>query len=377
MANAGYRTVMTDRRLNPHLHSPQELGFRRTALAFARVVWSAALIFSAACSAAPGGTPGASDFATDGGGGLGGGGDAAPNTGSGAGDVPTPDARSGEGGRAPDAGAGGQPPDPGPATPEKPAPGHWLQLPPGSYTEGAPKTESCNGTQNQVLHAVTLSHPFELSATEVTFAEYATVFGAEHPAYAGCSSCPVSLVSFHGAAAVCNGYSKYAGLTPCYSCQTTAVGTECVEALSPYACHGYRLPTEAEWEYANRAGTSTPIFNGDIVNCSGFDVGLDQIAWYLFNASGGAHPVAGKQGNAWGFYDMSGNVWEWTHDGYVSDRSTLPTLNPIGVSSEGLRVMRGGSYNCTPEEVRAAHRSGLPASIAASNVGLRCARTLD
>jgi formylglycine-generating enzyme required for sulfatase activity len=271
-------------------------------------------------------------------------------------------------------GAAGAPAaDAGPTTPVIPAPGTWIHVQAGSFVEGAGPNESCNiNSENQFLHAVTLTHDYELAATEVTYADYATVFGAPDPHYAGCDDCPVNLATWHRAAAICNRYSEYAGLTPCYTCS----GDTCETALQPHECHGYRLATESEWEYAYRATTTTPIYNGEIQNCSGFDTGIDAIAWYLYNSSVSTHPVATKQANAWGFYDMSGNVWEWTHDGYVTDRSTLPALDPVGENTEGVRVMRGGSYNCVPQEIRGAHRSGLAATISGLNVGLRCARTL-
>jgi formylglycine-generating enzyme required for sulfatase activity len=268
------------------------------------------------------------------------------------------------------------PPDPGPKKPVKPAPGSWIAISAGSFWAGAPDDEACNGSSNQVLHHVTLSRAFELTATEVTFDDYLEVFGTHHPSFAGCASCPVPLLSWHGAAALCNAYSEYAGLVSCYACQGDGNQAKCTQALDPRACSGYRLPTEAEWEYAYRAGSASPIYSGTIENCSGLDSGLDAIAWYLYNASGGTHPVAGKQPNAWGLFDMSGNLWEWTHDGYLSDRSALPETDPIAAHLDGLRVMRGGSYNCVPEELRAAHRSGVPGEISGNNVGVRCARTL-
>lgn len=280
--------------------------------------------------------------------------------------------QAGQAGEGGDAGAGTPPLDAGPRTPSAPAPGEWITVNHGSYLAGAAPDDTCNTSVNQVQHAVTLTHDFELSATEVTFAQYELAMGAPHPSAGSCPSCPVNLLSWHAAAALCNAYSTSAGLVPCYACD----GAVCEEAIAPHACHGYRLPTEAEWEFAHRAGTSTPTYAGAITVCGGLDPGLDGIAWFLYNASGGAHPVGTKQANAWGFFDMSGNVWEWTHDGYVSDRSTLPQLDPVGPASD-VRVMRGGSYNCVPSEIRAAHRSGLPAAVAGLNVGVRCARTLD
>ena len=115
---------------------------------------------------------------------------------------------------------------------------------------------------------------------------------------------------------------------------------------------------------------------GQIEICSSADPLLDTLGWYLYNSDGGTHPVAQLQPNAWGLYDTIGNAWEWAHDGYVTDASTLPAIDPVGESTDDLRSIRGGSYNCTPGEVRLAHRSALPSPTAGLNVGLRCVRTL-
>jgi formylglycine-generating enzyme required for sulfatase activity len=262
-----------------------------------------------------------------------------------------------------------------PETPTPPGPGTWMALAAGSFMMGAPADEDCNGSVNQVLHAVTLTHPFEIAATEVTFADYAEVTGAAHPEDQGCADCPVPLMSWHASAALCNAYSSYSGLSPCYECSGSGSAASCTEAMSPHACWGYRLPTEAEWEYAYRAGTTTPIYSGAIANCAGFDAGIDAIGFYLYNAGGAPHAVASKMPNAWGLFDMTGNLWEWTHDGYLTDLSTQSGTDPVVASTDGLRVMKGGSYNCVPEEVRGAHRSGLPGATSGLNVGLRMARS--
>jgi formylglycine-generating enzyme required for sulfatase activity len=246
---------------------------------------------------------------------------------------------------------------------------------------GAPEGEVCQVSANQVQHQVTLTHAFEMSETEVTFAEFLEVYGEPHPTAGDCPDCPIPLMNWHRAAAVCNAYSGYAGLLPCYECTGIGNDLKCTELRGPYECYGYRLPTEAEWEFAYRAGTQTPTYNGTINNCGSLDSNLDEISWFLYNSAvnnaPAAHPVAGKVPNAWGFYDMSGNMWEWTHDGYITDLSTFTSTDPVVPSPDGARVMKGGSYNCLPGEVKAAHRSGLPAEIAGSNVGVRCARTLD
>jgi formylglycine-generating enzyme required for sulfatase activity len=181
-------------------------------------------------------------------------------------------------------------------------------------------------------------------------------------------------VSWHEAAAACNAMNAYAAMPPCYSCSGSGDDTTCEPLGDPYACWGYRLPTEAEWEYAYRAGTSTPVYAGELTICGSLDPTLDSIAWFLYNSAQSTHPVGQKAPNAWGLYDMSGNVWEWTHDGYAD--VLADAVDPATPSADGTRVMRGGSYNCIPGENRAAHKSGLPGVVQGMNVGLRCARTL-
>ncbi len=106
----------------------------------------------------------------------------------------------------------------------------------------------------------------------------------------------------------------------------------------------YRLPTEAEWEYSARAGSTTAFYNGGITELYwGYDPNLSAIGWYCGNAGSTTHPVAQKQANAWGLYDMSGNVWEWVQDWYGA-YPTGAVTNPTGASSSGSsRVFRGGS----------------------------------
>ena len=121
----------------------------------------------------------------------------------------------------------------------------------------------------------------------------------------------------------------------------------------------YSLPTEAQWEYAARAGSTTAFYNGGITELyCGYDPNLDAIGWYCYKTDYETHSVAGKAPNAWGLYDMSGNVWEWCQDWYASDYySNSPTDNPQGPSTGSSRVYRGGSWHDYAQYCRSANRN--------------------
>jgi formylglycine-generating enzyme required for sulfatase activity len=258
-----------------------------------------------------------------------------------------------------------------PIEPARLPPGAWIALDPGTFVMGAEAAESCFTSDNQRVHTVTLTHAFEIGATEVTQADALEVLGHNDAYFSACGGdCPLDTVDWHEAARVCNAMSDYAEVPRCYVCTDSA----CEPLGGAYACAGYRLPTEAEWEYAYRAGTTTAVYNGDLEQCGSLDDGLAEVAWFLYNGAQTTHPVMTKAPNAWGLYDMAGNVWEWTHDGYAQYLDDA--VDPLIDSGDDLRVMRGGSFNCLPGEVRAAHRSGLPDVISGTNVGVRCARTL-
>ena len=126
----------------------------------------------------------------------------------------------------------------------------------------------------------------------------------------------------------------------------------------------YRLPTEAEWEYACRAGT-TGAYSGS---------NLDEIGWYNSNSGNKTHPVGQKKANAWGLYDMHGNVWEWTEDWYGTYSSGNVT-DPTGASSGSVRVFRGGSWAGPAENLRSAFRLTYTPSYRYDNLGFRLLRT--
>ncbi len=155
------------------------------------------------------------------------------------------------------------------------------------------------------VHTVTVSS-FYMDKTEVTQAEYRKVMGKNPSKFSGCDDCPVENVSWHDA----NEYAKKVGK---------------------------RLPTEAEWEYAARGGNKSKGYRYSGSN------DLDAVGWYDNNSSGKTHPVAQKQPNELGLYDMSGNVWEWCSDRY-GDYSSSSQTDPQGSNSGEYRVLRGGSW---------------------------------
>ena len=190
---------------------------------------------------------------------------------------------------------------------------------------GSPTSEA-DRRDDEVQHSVTLSRGFWMSDHETTQAEYESVMGSNPSSFKG-STLPVEQVSWDDAVSYC------AKLTV----RELAAGRI-------VAGQAYRLPTEAEWEYAARAGT-TGRFAGE----------LDSMGWYGDNSGGKIHPVKGKQANGWGLYDMHGNVFEWCSDGY-GDYPSGSVTDPTGATSGSNRVFRGGGWRDEARLSRSAYR---------------------
>jgi len=156
-----------------------------------------------------------------------------------------------------------------------------------------------------------------------------------------------------------NKLSAMDGLTPAYG-----NASSCGSVTWNRAANGYRLPTEAEWEYAARAGTRGVYAGGE----------LDAVGWYYGNSGSSTHPVARKQANAWGLYDMTGNVWEWTWDWYVETLGAA--TDPEGALSGVHRVSRGGNWWSDPRVARVPYRGRGEAGGRGEGQGVRLARTV-
>ncbi|HET6250056.1 MAG TPA: SUMF1/EgtB/PvdO family nonheme iron enzyme [Tepidisphaeraceae bacterium] len=180
---------------------------------------------------------------------------------------------------------------------------------------------------------------------------------------------PVERVRWRDAKAYCNERSRLEGLKPCYNEKTT-------EWDCDYSADGYRLPTEAEWEYAARAGTEGPYDFGSAGQ-------LGQYAWYADNANKQTHPVGQKKPNGWGLFDMYGNVSQWCEDVYSPTYYKIsPPTDPPGPPGSGKdvkRVMRGGNWNASADACRVTYRRGertgnTDACFATDYCGFRCVR---
>ncbi|PXA72824.1 sulfatase-modifying factor protein [Cryobacterium arcticum] len=192
---------------------------------------------------------------------------------------------------------------------------------------------------------------FEIAAHPLTQEEYAQVTG-QWPAAVTGERLPVEGVSWWDAVRFCNTLSERSGLTPVYSLAGDEVDGTAVWETS---ADGYRLPSEAEWEYACRAGTAGPRYGE-----------LDEIAWYRGNSDERPHEVGGKQPNAWGLHDILGSVWEWCWDFSDPDPDRYGTY----------RVLRGGGWFDQHWSCRASVRRGSYPGLRIDDVGFRLVRSL-
>ena len=230
-----------------------------------------------------------------------------------------------------------------------------IEIPVGKFTMGSPAGEK-NRQPDEKQVAVTLTKSFWLGKTEVTQGQWKEVMGTApwkgKDDVLTDKDCPASYVDWHEATAFCQkltGLEHKAGKLP--------------------AGESYRLPTDAEWEYACRAGTTTAYSFGDD------EKQLGNFGWFAGNTAGEqyAHAVGMKKPNPWGLHDMHGNVWEWCSDWYGN---ALPGgTDPVGPGKGSFRVFRGGYWGNNPGHCRSANRRSSAPSIRNSSLGFRVARS--
>ncbi|GBU28599.1 serine/threonine protein kinase [Treponema sp. R8-4-B8] len=258
-----------------------------------------------------------------------------------------------------------------------------VSIPAGTFMMGSPTNEP-GRYSDETQHSVTLTKSFSMGKYEVTQEQYQAVMGSNPsyywPAVTGekgtPGKLPVETVSWYDALVFCNKLSMTKGLTPAYSISGST--DPAVWGTAPTSNNatwnavvivanstGYRLPTEAQWEYACRAGTTTAYNTGDTFS--------DNTVWYSINSGSKTHQVGLSTANAWALYDMHGNVWELCWDRY-GDYTSGSQTDPMGASSGSSRVMRGGSWLSPAGILRSAYRRSNDPSVRSKDVGFRLVR---
>jgi len=236
-----------------------------------------------------------------------------------------------------------------------------VYIPAGTFIMGCTSEQNNCDSDEIPTHQVTLS-AYEIAKYEVTQSQWYTVMGT-NPSYFSGANKPVEQVDWYEAIDFCNALSIREGLTPVYTVAGPTV-------IANWYANGYRLPTEAEWEYAARGASLTTN-----TRYSGSNI-IEDVAWYEFNSANSTHNVGTKAPNQLGIYDMSGNVYEWCWDWYSNNYySTSPSLNPRGPDSGANHVIRGGAWNFVALTCRVANRTSEFPGGAFNDLGLRVVRS--
>jgi formylglycine-generating enzyme required for sulfatase activity len=228
----------------------------------------------------------------------------------------------------------------------------FVLIAPGTFAMGSPEYET-GRSSDETMHEVTLTKGFYMQKTPVTQGQWEAVMGNNPASFSdGGDDCPVESISWN-------------------ECQ------EFIRRLNAGKAGIYRLPTEAEWEYACRAGSSTPFCSGEIseLYCA-HDPLLSEVGWYCGNSGRKSRLVAQKSPNVWGLYDMHGNVSEWCQDWYGEYGSDSQT-DPCGPKSGSAKVIRGGSWFGNAKNCRSASRFYWPPNSRSEFIGLRLVQEIS
>lgn len=259
---------------------------------------------------------------------------------------------------------------------EKPAPAvdiplEMVRIDPGTFKMGSRDSEPGRlGDEKQ--HQVTITRPYMIAKTEITQGVWKQVMKGNPSRFSECGDdCPVDTVSWYEATDFCNKLSILKGLRPCYSVDAEVINWD-------RNCNGYRLPTEAEWEYAARAGTSTPFSSGQCLTtqAANFNGKFPQKGCKKGEAKKEIMKVASFKPNPWGLYDMNGNLMEWVWD-WKNDYPSGSVSDPMGPYFGSDRVLRGGSYRNGARNCRSAARHSGPPRQGFSTLGLRPAQSIS
>jgi formylglycine-generating enzyme required for sulfatase activity len=238
------------------------------------------------------------------------------------------------------------------------APGNFVFVQGGTFQMGS---TSGGDNDERPVHSVTVKS-FYMGKYEVTQKEWVEIMGSNPSNWKG-DNLPVERVTWYEVIEYCNKRSLREGLTPAYRGSGDSVSCD-------LNASGYRLPTEAEWEYAARGGAKGAYLTYEYSGSNS----VESVGWYTENSGGRTHPVGMKLPNDLGLFDMSGNVWEWCWDWY-GDYAPGARTDPTGPASGSIRVLRGGGWNSSAGYLRSAFRDGYTPSYRGSNSGFRLVRS--
>jgi len=253
----------------------------------------------------------------------------------------------------------------------------WTQIPEyemvhiraGTFMMGSPRTEVFSREDEQ-LHQVTLTRDYLIGRFEVTQEFFQEITGTNPSYNNACPQCPVEMVSWRDAVLFCNIVSRKAGLKSAYKIHGNSIS---LDLDAP----GYRLPTEAEWEYSCRAGSRTIFPNGNCLSSAEANINtyLPQPGCEMGMNRAQTIPVGSFAPNGWGLYDMIGNINEFCWDWYAFYQED-DQIDPTGGPSAKYRVFRGGAFNNFPTRGHSASRQKMKPHQALDMVGLRLVRTV-